>query len=96
MLLTLFCSVSYNDLSTSFAGLLDRQRCTETLLVLAQALPFFKAVLLHDLMGHCTPVRADRESIFCYFKAVCHHCNLLLIKGCMEIICCGFTHTMYS
>lgn len=52
--LTFFCSVTYDDLSTSFACLLHRQRRTEALLVLPQALAFFEAVLLHDLMGHRT------------------------------------------
>lgn len=52
--LTFFCSVTYDDLSTSFACLLHRQGRTEALLVLPQALAFFEAVLLHDLMGHRT------------------------------------------
>lgn len=52
--LTFLCSVTYDDLSASFAGLLHRERCAEALLVLPQALAFFETVLLHDLVGHRT------------------------------------------
>lgn len=52
--LTFLCGVTYDDLSASFACLLHRQRRTEALLVLPQALAFFEAILLHDLMGHRT------------------------------------------
>lgn len=61
VVLTFFCSISYDNLSTSLAGLLHRQRRAEALLVLPQALAFFEAVLLHDLMGHRTSVGVDRE-----------------------------------
>lgn len=52
--LTFLRSVAYDDLSASFAGLLHRERSAEALLVLSQALAFFEAVLLHDLVGHRT------------------------------------------
>lgn len=52
--LTFLCSIAYDDLSTSFARLLHWERRTESLLVFPQALAFFEAVFLHNLMGHRT------------------------------------------
>jgi len=53
---TFLRGVADDDLPASLAGLLHRQRRAEALLVLPQALAFFEAVLLHDLMGHRTSV----------------------------------------
>lgn len=51
--LTFFCCVTYDDLSTSLAGLFHGQRRAEALLMLPEALAFFEAIFLHNLMGHC-------------------------------------------
>lgn len=56
--LTFFRSVTDDDLSASFAGLLHRQGGAQALLVLPQALAFLEAILLHDLVGH----RASEEA----------------------------------
>lgn len=61
-ILTFLCSVAYDDLPASFAGLLHRECCAEALLVLPQTLAFFETVLLHDLVGHCTTENSMEEN----------------------------------
>lgn len=57
--LTFLCSIADDDLSASFAGLLHRECRAQALLVLSEALAFFEAVLLHDLVGHCTSAQTQ-------------------------------------
>lgn len=59
--LTFFRSVADDDLSASLAGLLHRQGGAQALLVLPQALAFSKAILLHDLVGHCASEEEKQE-----------------------------------
>lgn len=84
--LTFLCSVAYDDLSASLAGLLHRQRCAEALLMFPQALAFFESILLHDLMRHRTSVGEDLEMKTCRLKmgdlfACC--CSILPSQICM-------------
>ena len=52
---TFLGGIAHDDLAAPLAGLLHRQRCTQTLLMLPETLAFPEAVLLHDFMCYRAP-----------------------------------------